>query len=72
MIEITIEVIAYVAAILFMVLGLFGGVRFSMAKTQIRSIRLFFDKVDDAWYDNEVSEDEFREIFEQLKTIIHK
>lgn len=72
MIEINIEVIAYIATIIFMALGLFGGVRFSMAKTQIRSIRLLFDEVDDALYDNEVSEDEFRIIFNRLKTIIRK
>ena len=46
------------------------GNRWQQAKTQLSEIRQLVDAVDDALYDDEVSEDEFRAIFQRLMDLV--
>jgi hypothetical protein len=46
------------------------GNRWQQAKTQLSEIRQLVDTVDDALYDDEVSEDEFRVIFQRLMDLV--
>jgi hypothetical protein len=46
------------------------GNRWQQAKTQLSDIRQLVDAVDDALYDDEVSEDEFRTIFQRLMDLV--
>jgi len=46
------------------------GNRWQQAKTQLSEIRQLVDAVDDALYDDEVSEDEFRTIFQRLMDLV--
>ncbi len=46
------------------------GIRWQLAKNKLSEIRKLIDAVDDALYDDSVSEDEFKEIFQpKLDTI---
>ena len=46
------------------------GNRWQQAKNRLSDIRLLVDTVDDALYDDEVSEDEFRAIFQRLTDLV--
>ena len=70
MIEINPEVIAYALTIIFLSTSVIAGTAWDLGKRKIKNIRLLFDEVDDALYDDVVSEDEFRIIFNQLKTLM--
>ena len=72
MIEINPEVVAYTLTILFLITSTVAGTAWNIAKRKLRNIRLLLDDVDDAVYDDEVSEDEFRVIFNRLKTLIKR
>ena len=39
-------------------------------KTKLKAVREFVDTLDDALYDNSVSEEEYRALFEKFKKII--
>ena len=70
MIEINPEVIAYALTIIFLSTSVIAGTAWDLGKRKIKNIRLLFDEVDDALYDDVVSEDEFRIIFNRLKTLM--
>ena len=70
MIEINPEVIAYALTIIFLITSVIAGTAWDLGKRKIKNIRLLFDEVDDALYDDVVSEDEFRIIFNRLKTLM--
>lgn len=46
------------------------GNRWQQAKNRLSEIRQLVDAVDDALYDDEVSEDEFRAIFQRLMDLV--
>ena len=46
------------------------GNRWQQAKNHLSEIRQLVDAVDDALYDDEVSEDEFRTIFQRLMDLV--
>jgi hypothetical protein len=46
------------------------GNRWQQAKNRLSDIRQLVDAVDDALYDDEVSEDEFRAIFQRLTDLV--
>ena len=46
------------------------GIRWQLAKNKLSEIRKLIDAVDDALYDDSVSEEEFREIFQRLMTVV--
>ena len=56
------------------ILGLLGlsiGVYY-LVRRKIHKIRIFVDSVDDALYDDKVTEDEFRKIWETGKAVVKK
>lgn len=46
------------------------GIRWQLAKVRLSEIRKLIDAVDDALYDDSISEEEFREIFQRLRSVI--
>lgn len=72
MMEINPAVIAYILTVILAITVTVAGTGWRIAKGKISDIRGFIDSVDDALYDDEVSEDEFRMVFNLLKTIIKK
>jgi len=54
-----------VAAIISIAVILLGA-RWQLAKKKLRQVRTLIDKVDDALYDDNISEQEFRDIFKAL------
>lgn len=54
--------VAAIATIASMLLG----ARWQLAKKKLSQIRTLIVKVDDALYDNKISEEEFRDIFKAL------
>lgn len=54
-----------VAAIISIAVILLGA-RWQLAKKKLRQVRTLIDKVDDALYDDNISEQEFRDIFNAL------
>ena len=46
------------------------GIRWQLAKNKLSEIRKLIDAVDDAIYDDSVNEEEFREIFQRLMTVV--
>jgi len=49
-----------------------GGTYFLVFKKKLKQFRRFIDNVDDALYDNTVTEEEFRKIYEAGKALINK
>ena len=46
------------------------GIRWQLAKNKLSEIRKLIDAVDDSLYDDSVSEEEFRVIFQRLMTVV--
>lgn len=49
-----------------------GGSYFLLFKKKLKAFRNLIDSVDDAVYDNNVSEEEFLKIYEHAKELIQK
>jgi len=46
------------------------GAKFGFAKSKIKQLRVFFTDIDDALYDDKVTEEEFRKIFESGRNLL--
>jgi len=57
-----------VAAIISIAVILLGA-RWQLAKKKLSQVRTLIDKVDDALYDDNISEQEFRDIFKALADV---
>ncbi len=57
-----------VAAIISIAVILLGA-RWQLAKKKLSKVRTLIDKVDDALYDDNISEQEFRDIFKALADV---
>lgn len=64
----SIDISTIASLLLTFILGL-GGYRI-IAKRKIKEIRKLIESVDNALYDDKISEDEFRDIFRRFKVLI--
>ncbi len=55
-----------IAAAIITIAAMLLGARWRLAKKKLSQVRTLIDKVDDALYDDNISEQEFRDIFEAL------
>lgn len=62
----------YIITGAMMVLAGLLGFKWQIVKSKLSEIRQLVDAVDDALYDDSVSEDEFRDIFRKFETIVKK
>lgn len=62
---------AIAAAVLTIAATLLGA-RWQRAKNKLSEIRQLVDSVDDAVYDDKVTEEEFRTIYQRLTTVVRK
>jgi len=69
-VNVDIQTMHLIVTAVFTVSAFLLGNRWQQAKTQLSEIRQLVDAVDDALYDDEVSEDEFRTIFQRLMDLV--
>ena len=72
MIEFDPTTIAHILTVLIVAISVLSGLGWGFAKSKITQIRKLADAVDDALYDDKISEQEFRMIFARLRTLINK
>ena len=72
MIEFDPTTIAHILTVSIVAISLIAGLQWGFAKSKITQIRKLADAVDDALYDDKISEQEFRMIFARLRTLIKK
>ena len=58
-----------IVIILPVLIGIIGG-RFGFAKSKVKELRTFFTDIDEALYDDKISEEEFRKIFESGRNLL--
>jgi len=68
----TIEIILKILEIAAVLVIATGGMYFLLFKKKLTQFRAFIVSVDDALYDDKVTEDEFRMIYESAKKLIGK
>lgn len=69
----TAETLATIAVIISFVIGILAKQpAFQKAKGRLSNAREFIIQVDDALYDNKVTEEEFRKIFDAGKKLVDK
>lgn len=61
----------YIITGIFMIAAALLGFRWQLAKTKLSEIRKLIDAVDNALYDDNISEEEFREIFQKLMVVVN-
>lgn len=61
----------YIIIGIFMIATALLGFRWQLAKNKLSEIRKLIDAVDNALYDDNISEEEFREIFQKLMVIVN-
>lgn len=72
MLQLDADWLYYVITGIFMVVAGLLGFRWQIVKSKLSEIRQLVDAVDDALYDDSVSEDEFRDIFRKFETVVKR
>ena len=72
MLEIDPLTLSYILTVCIAAISILAGLQWGTAKSKITHIRQLAVAVDDALYDDKISETEFQIIFERLNTLIRK
>lgn len=64
--EFDLETAYMIVAAIVTIAAMLLGVRWQLGKKKLSQVRTLIDKVDDALYDDNISEEEFRDIFKAL------
>ncbi|MCK5612419.1 hypothetical protein KAR91_61675 [Candidatus Pacearchaeota archaeon] len=65
-----IDIQAIIVLLAFFGIGI--GTSYAVFKAKLHQIRTFLDTVDDAVYDDDITEEEFRRSFEAFKKLVGK
>lgn len=66
------QLISNIVTVGIFVASVLAGAQWQKGKNKLGQVRKLIDAVDDALYDDAVSEAEFRDIFERLNDLVHK
>jgi hypothetical protein len=65
------ETISLVITAIISILATFFT-QYILFKRKLRAVREFIDKLDDALYDDRITEDEYKELWEKFKAILNR